>query len=489
MRRITTNGLRPRRALTQPLAVLLTALCLTLLTFIATASAGSARPFATTSRVALRTAVTARATADRTLASRRKTLKRCLRKHPRGCRAARRAVRRAVRELTKADLKIVKAARHHGGTRRAGGHRAPTSITSLGPIAPTGPAPKSPAPAGSGSGPASASGSKGTIGSGNTNGSAGAFEMGAVVGSAPLYELPWLERLGAHTARIEFAIDTPVSQLEPVIDGYARAGIRPLLLAGFQGRLPSAAEAQNLASWAAAFGPGGTFWQGKSYPASTAVSSIEFGNETSYSYQFSDTASNSAWYALSSYAARAQAYALRFRDAETAIQSANPNVGLLAQADDGDSGSSTWVENMFAAVPNLAKLVAGWTVHPYGPSWEAEINRLIASTAAQGAPASIPIYATEWGLSSDNGRCVEENFGFNRCMTYGEAASTLDSSVAAMHAKYGSRLRGLYIFQARDQQASGAATGREGYCGALQSDQASKGAYTTAVQALLAANP
>jgi hypothetical protein len=74
-------------------------------------------------------------------------------------------------------------------------------------------------------------------------------------------------------------------------------------------------------------------------------------------------------------------------------------------------------------------------------------------------------------------------------MTYGAAASTLESNVAAMHAKYGSRLRGLYIFQARDQQASGAATGREGYCGALQSDQAPKGAYTTAVQSLLAANP
>ena len=56
--------------------------------------------------------------------------------------------------------------------------------------------------------------------------------------------------------------------------------------------MPSTSEAQNLASWAAAYGPGGSFWQGKSYPANTAVTRIEFGNETSYSYQFSDNSSS-----------------------------------------------------------------------------------------------------------------------------------------------------------------------------------------------------
>jgi hypothetical protein len=321
------------------------------------------------------------------------------------------------------------------------------------------------------------------------SGSGGPFEVGAVVGSAQLYELPWLEQLGAHTARMEFEINTPVSQLEPVIEAYAKAGIRPLLLAGFDGRLPSTAEAQNLASWAATFGPGGAFWQGKSYPANTAVTDIEFGNETSYSYQFSETSSASNWYDLPSYAARAQSYALRFKDAETAIQAVNPSVGLLAQADDGGSGTVTWVQNMFAAVPDLAQRVAGWTVHPYGPEWESTINRLISSTQAAGAPSSIPLYVTEWGLSSDDGRCLSENFGFNKCMSYSEAASTLESNVAAMHARYGGRLRSLYIFQARDQQPTGASTEREGYCGALQSNQAPKGAYTTAVESLLSANP
>jgi hypothetical protein len=319
--------------------------------------------------------------------------------------------------------------------------------------------------------------------------SSGPFEMGLVAGSAIAYELPYVQQLGAHTARMEFSIDTPVSQMESIVGAYAQAGVRPLLLAGFEGRLPSTSEAQNVASWAAAFGPGGTFWQGKSYPASAAVTDIEFGNETSYSYQFSDTSSAPNWYALSSYAARAQTYALRFKDAEMAIQTANPNVGLLAQADDGGSGTPTWVNNMFAAVPDLASRVAGWTVHPYGPHWEATINRLVSSTQAAGAPATIPIYATEWGLSSDNGRCVEENFGFDKCMSYSEAASALESNIAAMHARYGGRLRDVYLFQARDQQATGTSSEREGYCGALQVDQSTKGAYTTAVENLLAGNP
>ena len=319
--------------------------------------------------------------------------------------------------------------------------------------------------------------------------SSGPFEMGVVAGSAIAYELPYIQQLGAHTARMEFSISTPVSQMESIIGAYAQAGVRPLLLAGFEGRIPSTSEAQNLAGWAAAFGPGGTFWQGKTYPASAAVTDIEFGNETSYSYQFSDTSSASNWYALPSYAARAQNYALRFKDAETAIQARNPNVGLLAQADDGGSGTPTWVNNMFAAVPDLASRVAGWTVHPYGPQWEATVNRLVSSTKAAGAPSTIPIYATEWGVSSDNGRCVEENFGFNKCMSYGEAASTLESNIAAMHAKYGGRLRDVYLFQARDQQSTGASSEREGYCGALQTNQSTKGAYTTAVENLLSSNP
>ncbi|HEY1451356.1 MAG TPA: hypothetical protein VGF47_10410 [Solirubrobacteraceae bacterium] len=315
----------------------------------------------------------------------------------------------------------------------------------------------------------------------------GAFEMGAVVGSNALYELPWLEQLGAHAARIEAPINSSVASLEAVVHGYAAAGIRPLLVASFNARIPSTAEAQNLASWAKAFGPGGTYWVGKHLPAGTEVSQIEFGNETNNPYQYLGTTPTN-WQNEPAFLARAEEYARRLRDAQVAISQAGAPVGLLGIADQY-SGYTTWVNAMFKAVPDLGQRVAGWTVHPYGPNWKTPIDTLIADTAAHGAPSNIPIYATEWGLSTDNGKCLDDNFGWNKCMSYDEAASTLRQVIGEMRSRYGSRLAAVYLFQARDQQPTGASNNREYYFGALQSNQASKGAYTTEVQSLLAENP
>jgi hypothetical protein len=211
-----------------------------------------------------------------------------------------------------------------------------------------------------------------------------------------MYELPFIQKLVAHTARMEFTIDTPVSQIAPIAEAYARAGIRPLLLASFDGTIPSSAEAQNLGTWAAALGPGGSTWKGKTFPAATAVTNIEFGNETSYSYQSSNDSA-------SGYATRAQDYAIRFEEAQAAIQAVNPSVGLLAQGDPGNAPGTSWMDNMFKAVPNLGKLVAGWTVHPYGPNWQSVMDKVLSSAQADGAPSSIPLYVTEWGLSQTTG--------------------------------------------------------------------------------------
>jgi hypothetical protein len=315
---------------------------------------------------------------------------------------------------------------------------------------------------------------------------AGPFEVGSVVGSAALYELPWLKALGAHTARIEMSINSNVAELEPIVGAYAQAGIKPLLLAGFNARMPSTEEAQNLATWATAFGPDGTFWRGRGLPASVAVTDIEFGNETNNPYQYlGSTPSN--WYTEPAFLQRAEEYARRLRDAQVAIAATGSAVGLLGIADQY-SGYTTWVDAMFRAVPDLGSRVAGWTSHPYGPNWANNLDTLISDTAAHGAPP-LPIYATEMGLSTDNGRCLDDNFGFPACMTYEEAAKTLAATISAMRARYGSRLRAAYIFQARDQQPTGASTSREHYFGAMQSNMAPKGAFTEEVESLLAANP
>jgi hypothetical protein len=307
----------------------------------------------------------------------------------------------------------------------------------------------------------------------------GSFQMGLTAGTAHQYELSYLKATGAHTARIDFAIGTPAANLASDVEAYAKAGIRPVLLATFYGRIPSTVEAQNLATWAAAYGPGGTFWQGKSYPTSVAPTEIEFGNETSYSYQWSDNS-------LSTYAARAQSYAQRAKDAAVAITAANKNVGLLAIGDNAVN-QSAWVVNMFKAVPNLGDLVNGWTIHPYGPNWATRIDSTVNSTKTAGS-RDLPIWVTEWGLSSDNGRCLSDNYGFDKCMTYDEAASTLHSTLSGMQSRYGSRLGAFFLYQAHDQYATGTQTGREAYFGATQSNGAAKGAYTTEVQSELAAN-
>jgi hypothetical protein len=322
---------------------------------------------------------------------------------------------------------------------------------------------------------------------GTTGSAPRAFQVGLVSNSAYAMELPVLQSLGAKTARLEFDIKTPASDLASFMDTYAKAGIRPLLLAGFAGRVPTADEARNVASWAKAYGPGGTFWQGKSYPANTAVTAIEFGNESSQAYQYSSISSNGSWATTSTYASIAQGYATAFKTAAQAVSAANANVGLLAIADVPGNWSS-WMDNIYKAVPNFASYVSGWTMHPYGPSsrWQPNMDQTLSILAAHGAPANLPIYITEYGIATDGGRCLDDNYGWDKCMTYDAAASALSSTVGAMRARYGSRLAAMYLYQANDQRASGTTSGREYYFGSLTQSNGAKGAYTATVKSLLA---
>ncbi len=283
-------------------------------------------------------------------------------------------------------------------------------------------------------------------------------------------------QLGAKLVRIEFSIGTPAAQLQPVIAGYAAIGVRVLPLAGFYGTLPTPAQAQNLASWAKAFGPEGSFWANRTDGA-LAVQSIEFGNETSYGYQYGDSAESA------SYTARAKNYALRLKEAAEAISSTGIKVGLLAQADDW---TGAWVSGMFSSVPNLGSYVAGWTIHPYGTSWESRLHDLLAQTAAHGAPSSIPIDITEWGVANDNGHCLSDNDGWSDCMSYGEAASALTSTFAGIQRLLGSRFGMFVLYQVRDQEPTGTTSNNQIYFGALQHELQPKGAYTQAVETTLA---
>ncbi len=314
----------------------------------------------------------------------------------------------------------------------------------------------------------------------------GDFQFGINSGSALQWELGHIQPLAAKHARMEFDISSSVASMAPIVEAYARAGIQPLLLAGFSERMPTVAEARNVATWAAAFGPGGTFWAGKNLPASVQVTDIEFGNETNNPWQYSTGSRGGDWYQDPIFLQRARDYASRVRDASIAVAAANAGVGILAVGDQY-SGYRTWVDAMFEAVPNLSSYVAGWTVHPYGQDWRIPMDTMISSIRSHGGPQK-PLFATEWGLSTDNGHCLSDNFGWDKCMSYDNAATTLEGAVTAMRARYGTQLAAIYLYSTSDLRAPGESTDREHYFGAVRSDGSPKGAYTASVKRLLGAS-
>jgi hypothetical protein len=305
-----------------------------------------------------------------------------------------------------------------------------------------------------------------------------AFTVGLVSGPAAAWEAGLADKAGLHpkVVRVPLQIGASVATVQNQVAGLAAKGVQAMLLAEFPGRVASQSEAQSLAGWAKAVGPGGTFWAGRSDGA-LAVRYIEFGNETNQSYQFGGVSSGS------SYIARAQSYAQRARDAADAIRAANPGVGLLAIGDNGGSGTSQWVDGMFSAVPDLTRHIAGWTAHPYGPKtrYGPIMDKAMADTARHG-DTSLPFFITEYGISTNNGVCLDSNYSWPLCLTYQQAGQSLTAAVNDLRTTY-PRLRALFIFEQRDMSVN--AGGREANFGAVKPDGTPKGAFFTAVQALL----
>ncbi len=140
-------------------------------------------------------------------------------------------------------------------------------------------------------------------GGGSTTG----FEMGAVpesmANSEPGFIQSWVPAASGWNSKSAFRPrrwHPPGRLCERRNPSYAAGWLRQTLAHERAGAKPR--------TWAAEFGPGGSFWQGKSFPAGAAMTTIEFGNETSYTYQFSDNSTAAV-------AARAQTYALRLKEA------------------------------------------------------------------------------------------------------------------------------------------------------------------------------
>jgi hypothetical protein len=287
------------------------------------------------------------------------------------------------------------------------------------------------------------------------------FSPGINGGADGTYDVPGVASLGAKLVRLDVPFQhVSESAVAQEAAQYVAKGITPLMLYDFHGTMPTATQVQGIAALARI--PG--------------VKAVEFGNETSYGYQYGDGASSS------SYKERARTYAHRFVEAAKALMPYH--VELLAQASDGGSGSPVWVNEMFAAEPDLLSYVSGWTIHPYGPSGAAEMSRMIADLAQHG-DTTLPIDITEWGIASDNGHALSENYGFPVNLTYVKAGNLLSEWAAKYRAQCDGRLRDFVVYQVRDQQKPGASKSREAYFGALEHEDQRKAGYTEAVEALM----
>lgn len=287
------------------------------------------------------------------------------------------------------------------------------------------------------------------------------FSPGINGGADGTYDVPGVASLGAKLVRLDVGFQrVNESAVAQEVSKYVAKGITPLVLYDFHGTMPTAAQVQGIAALARI--PG--------------VGTVEFGNETSYGYQYGDGASSA------SYKERARTYAHRFVEAAKALLPYH--IGLLAQASDGGSGNPAWVNEMFAAEPELLKYVSGWTVHPYGPNGSAEMSRMISSLSQHG-DTTLSIDITEWGIASDNGRSLSENYGFPVNLTYAKAGDLLGEWAAKYRAQCNGRLRDFIVYQVRDQQKPGASKSREAYFGALEHEDQHKGGYTEAVEALM----
>lgn len=309
-------------------------------------------------------------------------------------------------------------------------------------------------------------------------------------------------KLGAKTVRIAFEVGE-IPQLEATIAAYRSKGISVLPLLSFYGSMLATSSIPALVALARAQGPQAQ----KTCP----VLRVEFGNETSYGYQYSVAEDGTITPVLhletgeflphpraqygdgpedASYRERARTYALRGKELAEALKPTG--VGVLFQAEDAGSGSPVWVNEMFAAVPNLPEYVDGWTIHPYpGGGTVAEVahdsygipklERMIADLKAH-SETSLPIDASEWGVPSANGVVFTSGQRF----TYKEAAEVAQTHPAKLKAIAGGRLRLFLIYGIRDGVAVGSSTNRESFFGVVQRSGALKAPYTEACEAILA---
>ncbi len=215
--------------------------------------------------------------------------------------------------------------------------------------------------------------------------------------------------------------------------------------------------------------------------AGSGVKLVEIGNELNYSNKYGPSRS------------AGEAYGRIIKACCEALTPAG--IGVLAIGEDGGEHNNAFLEGMLAAVPNLVDLLAkgkgGLTIHPYwgtGTYGAEKMDRMVAFWEKHGGN-SLPIYATEWGIPSDNGVALTAGGKpTGQKATYQQAGEviTKDPGVLMAHAK--GKLASLFLYQTHDQKAPHATTDREAYFGARKMDGSRKGYMSDAADSFLAAS-
>ena len=259
------------------------------------------------------------------------------------------------------------------------------------------------------------------------------------------------------------------------LSGAAARGLQilPLLQPNTYSQTPDTPPSKQwLVDWVSRYGPGGTYWSGRS-DAAYAPRWIELANEP-WASNFSGGSAPSA-----------ASYARWIRGVVPAIRAANPNVRILIAGELSTQQTwdapNDWIPGMYAAVPNLNDYFDGWTSHPYGgplsritvnPRWAFGRIETLRSTFVDRGAGAKQVWITEIGNPTGGG-----TGGY----TEDQQAQYLTDYVN--RAKQLGYVNAFFVYHYRDVNCS---TSTECYFGLTRNDGSQKPAYSAYRQLILA---
>ena len=228
------------------------------------------------------------------------------------------------------------------------------------------------------------------------------------------------------------------------------------------------AYATFVAAAVARYGPGGTFWrQNPDLPARPLLW-FELWNEPYYADHNRDPG----------------AYARLVRAAVLAGRAAQPSARFLIEAtttyQTAAGDERNWIEDMYAAVPDLGSYFDGVAVHPYGgdpavytPYGDTDgqpgrVEQIHRELSAHGDGAK-PLWVTEIGWSTCSGDSA--------CVTEQQQAAYLRTFLRLARTTWASYVRAVFVFGLRDL-APNAIDDREAWYGLLRPDLSRKPAWS-----------